>query len=67
MSKKHSLRSLVFDLDGTLIDTVPGVALAVRESCAAVGLQAAADYNYEAWAAGCSAALESVSAGRSAC
>lgn len=43
MSKEHSLRSLVFDLDGTLIDTVPGVALAVRESCAAVGLQAAAD------------------------
>jgi glycosyltransferase involved in cell wall biosynthesis len=40
---------------------------ALREKLAAAGLQAAADYDYKAWAAGCTAALESVSAGRSAC
>ena len=40
---------------------------ALREKLAAAGLEAAADYDYKAWAAGCTAALESVSAGRSAC
>jgi glycosyltransferase involved in cell wall biosynthesis len=39
----------------------------LREKLAAAGLEAASSYDYQAWAAGCSAALESVSAGRSAC
>ncbi len=40
---------------------------ALREKLAAAGLQAASGYDYKAWSAGCSAALESVSAGRSSC
>ena len=39
----------------------------LREKLAAAGSEAAARYDYKAWSAGCSAALESVSAGRSAC
>ena len=40
---------------------------ALREKLAAAGPEAASSYDYKAWAAGCAAALESVSAGRSAC
>ena len=40
---------------------------ALREKLAAAALQAASNYDYAAWTAGCSAALESVRAGRSAC
>ena len=39
----------------------------LREKLAAAGLEAASNYDYKACAMGCSAALESVSAGRSAC
>ncbi|MEI6792477.1 MAG: glycosyltransferase family 4 protein [Actinomycetes bacterium] len=39
----------------------------LRLKLAAAGTNAAERYDYSAWAAGCSAALESVSAGRSAC
>ncbi|MDP4673704.1 MAG: glycosyltransferase family 4 protein, partial [Solirubrobacteraceae bacterium] len=40
---------------------------AQREKLAAAGRDAAACYDYKAWAAGCAAALKSVSVGRSSC
>jgi phosphoglycolate phosphatase len=46
---RAALRALLFDLDGTLIDTAPELAQALNRTLAAIGLRPVSDEQVRAW------------------